>query len=122
MVKTAAAVKSAAPVKRPPPVQAKPNPGAAAVSNLESLPIILTLDEVAGLYRLSARTVRNAIQAGTFRPRYWDKYPYRWRRDDVVADLNRQRDDKRRAHGFASTRSRQARAKLKQDNQTRPAR
>ena len=80
-------------------------PKAAAISDLSSLPVILTLKEIAGIYRLSALTIRRALQAGTFKPRPWDRYPYRWRREDIVADLKTPRTEKpRRPHGFSATR------------------
>jgi hypothetical protein len=76
---------------------------AVAVTNLESLPLILTLKELALIYRVSMSTIRRGLQNGTFRPRPFEKYPYRWKRDDVAADLRRPRDEQpRRAHGFAS--------------------
>lgn len=74
---------------------------AVAVTNLESLPLILTLKELALIYRVSMSTIRRGLQDGTFRPRPFDKYPYRWKRDDVAADLHRPREERRRAHGFA---------------------
>ena len=101
--------KTAAPVKVGRPVAAKV--AAAAVTNLDALPAILTLEEISGIYRLAIPTIRRALQTGTFRPKYWDKYPYRWRREDVLADLKKPREEKRRAHGFASVR-RQARASI----------
>lgn len=122
MKKTAAAVKVARPGKNK-PTAAKVRPTAAtvdvtvdvdAITNLESLPVILTLPEISGIYRLSIPTIRKMLQAGTFRPRQFDKYPYRWRRADVITDLARRRDEKRRAHGFAARR-RQARATLDSD-------
>jgi len=75
-----------------------------AVTNLETLPLILTLKDLASIYRVSMSTIRRGLQNGTFRPRPVDKYPYRWKRDDVAADLKRPRDEHpRRAHGFART-------------------
>jgi hypothetical protein len=81
---------------------------------LETLPVILTLDELAPIYRLSQSTIRRQLQQGTFAPRPWDKYPYRWRRDDVLADLKRVRPPQpRRPHGFAAVgKPRPARATL----------
>jgi hypothetical protein len=84
-------------------VKVKPSPVVPA-SDLDALPVILTLDELAPIYRLSPATIRSQLQRGTFAPRPWDKYPYRWRRDDVLADLKRVRPTQpRRPHGFAST-------------------
>jgi hypothetical protein len=83
-------------------VKVKPSPVVPA-SDLDALPVILTLDELAPIYRLSPATIRSQLQRGTFAPRPWDKYPYRWRRDDVLADLKRVRPTQpRRPHGFAS--------------------
>jgi len=80
----------------------KPSP--LPVSDLDALPVILTLNELAPIYRLSQSTIRRQVQQGTFAPRPWDKYPYRWRREDVLADLKRPRAEKpRRPHGFAAT-------------------
>lgn len=77
------------------------------VSDLDTLPIIMTMEELAPLYRLSASTIRRQVQQGTFSPRPWEKYPYRWRREDVIADLKRGRPERpRRPHGFATTRLR----------------
>lgn len=79
-------------------------PSTLPVSDLDALPVILTLNELAPIYRLSQSTIRRQVQQGTFAPRPWDKYPYRWRREDVLADLKRPRAEKpRRPHGFAAT-------------------
>jgi hypothetical protein len=80
-----------------------------AATSLEALPLILTLKEIAAVYRLSPSTIRRGLQNGTFRPRPWDHYPYRWTREDVAADLKRRREEHtRRAHGFAATRAKRA--------------
>jgi hypothetical protein len=71
---------------------------------LQRLPVIMTLTELAALYRLSPSTVRSQVQRGTFAPRPFAQYPYRWRRDDVIADLKRDRPERRRPHGFATPR------------------
>src|SRR5262252_7863597 len=76
---------------------------ALAFTNLDQLPLILTLSEMAAVYRISEKTIRRGLQAGTFSPRPFDKYPYRWKREDVIADLARPREERRRAHGFART-------------------
>jgi hypothetical protein len=79
-------------------------PSTLPISDLDALPVILTLNELAPIYRLSQSTIRRQVQQGTFAPRPWDKYPYRWRREDVLADLKRPRPDRpRRPHGFAAT-------------------
>ena len=75
----------------------------AGVSDLSLLPALLTISEVAAVYRISVATIRRGLQNGTFHPRPWDKYPYRWRREDVLADLDRPRAEQpRRPHGFAA--------------------
>ena len=88
-------------------------PPATAIIELASLPVVLRLQEMAALYRLSPVTIRKGVQSGTFSPRPWETYPYRWRRDDVLADLKRPRPARHRSpHGFASTRRRQVKATL----------
>lgn len=92
----------------------------AAISDLSALPLVLTINEIAAIYRISLSTIRKGVQAGTFLPRPWDRYPYRWRREDVQADLLKKRDEKpRRPHGFASPRrpARAAKATLTTTNQ-----
>lgn len=80
----------------------KPSP--LAVSDLDALPVILTLKELAMIYRLSQSTIRRQVQQGIFRPMPWDKYPYRWRKEEIIADLKRPRPARpRRLHGFAAT-------------------
>jgi hypothetical protein len=74
------------------------------VTNVASLPVILTLKEMSGVYRISELTIRRSLQANTFRPLPFEKYPYRWLRDDVVRDLQTRRPKlKTRRHGFAAT-------------------
>ena len=68
------------------------------------LPIVLRLNDVAKLVRLSPATIRRGLQAGTFRPQPFGKYPYRWHRDEVLAHLRRRPDTRRRRHGFARKR------------------
>jgi hypothetical protein len=79
------------------------HPTVVPASDLNALPLILTIDELAPIYRLSPATIRSQVQRGTFAPRPWDRYPYRWRREDVLADLKRPRPEQpRRQHGFAA--------------------
>ena len=87
----------------------KPTPAKAAILDLRELPVILTLPEIAAVYRISPLTIRRGLQQNTFRPLPFDKYPYRWLREDVVRDLQTRRTkQKTRRHGFAA-------AKLKRD-------
>lgn len=73
------------------------------VTDVSTLPVILTLPEIAAVYRLSPLTIRRSLQANTFRPLPFEKYPYRWLRDDVVRDLQTRRPKlKVRRHGFAA--------------------
>jgi len=91
-----------------------------AVTDLAAFPVILTLNEIAAIYRISVSTIRRGLQKGTFSPRPWDRYPYRWRRDDIVADLKRPRPEQpHKPHGFATTRRRPAKAKLEPQKSTR---
>lgn len=100
-------------MKTPPPV-----------SDLSALPLILTIREIAAVYRVSLSTVRRGVQNGTFRPRPWDKYPYRWRREDIEADIIVGRGElPHRAHGFAARATRRpAKAAIPPTSSTRRAR
>jgi hypothetical protein len=72
---------------------------------VQRLPVIMTIKELAALYRVSPFTIRRQVQQGTFLPRPFDIYPYRWRRADVLADIKRDRPEQpKRPHGFAATR------------------
>lgn len=78
----------------------------APVTDLATLPLILTLPEIAAVYRVSAATIRRGLQSDTFRPLPFEKYPYRWRRDDVKRDLEMVRPKlKSRRHGFAAAKA-----------------
>ena len=93
-----------------------------SVTDLVSLPLILTLTEMAALYRIGVSTLRRGVQNGTFSPRPWDRYPYRWRREDVLADMRRARPERpHQPHGFAATRRRQAKAPLDSPRSKRSA-
>ena len=78
----------------------------APVTDISSLPVILTLPEIAAVYRLSPLTIRRGLQENTFKPLPFDKYPYRWLRDDVIRDLQTRRTKlKTRRHGFAAAKA-----------------
>jgi hypothetical protein len=80
-----------------------------AVCLRRQLPVILTLSEMAAVYRISPLTIRRGLQTNGFRPLPFEKYPYRWLRDDVIRDLQtRHVKLKSRRHGFAA-------AKLKRE-------
>lgn len=80
------------------------DPTPAPVTDLKALPLILTVEEVGAIYRLNPGTIKNMARAGTFRPMPFEKYPYRWLREDVARDLTRKRELRKRAHGFAAKR------------------
>ena len=83
------------------------------VTDLTSLPLLLTLSEIAAIYRVSIPTIRRGLKNGTFSPRPFEDYPYRWRREDVEADLKRPRQERpHKLHGFAVTRARPKKATL----------
>lgn len=87
----------------------KPTPAKAVIVDLKQLPVILTLSEIAAVYRVSPLTIRRGLQTNAFRPLPFEKYPYRWLRDDVVRDLQtRHVKLKSRRHGFAATKAKQA--------------
>ena len=73
------------------------------VTDLSTLPVILTLKEMSAIYRISTLTIRRGLSVNTFRPLPFEKYPYRWRRADVLRDLDERRPKLRtRRHGFAA--------------------
>ena len=63
----------------------------APVVDLSTLPVVCTIDEIAGVYRMGVSTIRRDLQAEVFRPLPFGRYPYRWRRDDVIRDLSNRR-------------------------------
>jgi hypothetical protein len=80
---------------------------APSITNLETLRIFVDLETVADIYHLSVKTLRRKCSEGSFYPPPARKYPYLWRRDDILRDING--PTKRlvkRAHGFASTKAR----------------
>ena len=78
----------------------------APVTDLKALPVILTLSELAAVYRVSVPTIRRGLQQNTFRPIPYEKYPYRWLREDVIRDLQtRHVKLKTRRHGFAAAKA-----------------
>lgn len=85
--------------------------------------MILTINEIAAIYRISLSTIRRGLQNGTFSPRPFDDYPYRWRREDIAADLKRPRVERpHKPHGFATTKARRpAKATLERAQSTHTA-
>jgi Helix-turn-helix domain len=85
----------------------------APVVNLATLPVLLKLTDMAAVYRISERTIRRLVERNEFHPIPYEKYPYRWRRDDVIRDLNGPSRKLRTApHGFAKARQVDAGAEL----------
>jgi len=77
------------------------------ITDLGKLPVILTMAEMSGLYRISKRTIQRQLQTDEFQPLPYAKYPYRWRKEDVIRDLQTRRvQQKMRRHGFATTKAR----------------
>lgn len=76
------------------------------VLDVKTLPVIVTLQEIANFYRVSPLTIRRGLQANSFRPLPFDKYPYRWLREDIERDLQTRRTKlKTRRHGFAAAKA-----------------
>jgi len=91
------------------------------VTDLALVPLVLTIHEIAGIYRVSVGTIRRGLQSGTFSPPPWKTYPYRWRREDVIADLSRARDPRpHKPHGFAATRARRPQKATLEPRRTNP--
>lgn len=57
------------------------------------MPLILTIEEVAALYRTAASTIRRLVRANEFEPPPFAVSPYRWRRADIERDIE-QRDSR----------------------------
>jgi len=83
-----------------------PPPTRARFASLDDAPVVLTLDELAQIYRCSPHTIRRRLEAGTFTPAPIKRRPYRWRKDDVIDDLDRLADEA--ARSSSSSRRRRA--------------
>jgi predicted DNA-binding transcriptional regulator AlpA len=57
--------------------------------DLDDAPIMLTLEEVAAIYRMGMSTIRKRMALRTFTPAPYSLRPLRWRKVDVEADLIR---------------------------------
>lgn len=49
---------------------------------------VLIASEIAAIYRRAVGGVKKACQEHTFTPQPWKKSPWRWRRADVLRDLD----------------------------------
>lgn len=56
---------------------------------LEHLPVVLRIDDLARIYRRGVETIRRELRQGIFRPLPFELHPYRWRRVDVIDDIER---------------------------------
>jgi predicted DNA-binding transcriptional regulator AlpA len=56
-------------------------------TNPASWPTVMRLDEVAAVFRLSPDTIRNKAIRGDFRPAPLKGKPLRWRRSDVLREV-----------------------------------
>jgi hypothetical protein len=61
--------------------------GEAQFRTLDDLPVTLTLYDVCAVYRRARSTILRDVRLGLFLPAPFDKRPYRWRKEDVEADL-----------------------------------
>jgi hypothetical protein len=52
-----------------------------------SWPVVLTAEQVAAIYQRSVGGVKKKCQEHTFVPAPYQKQPYRWRKADVVRDV-----------------------------------
>lgn len=79
-------------------------PSAPSTIDVEKLPptSLLLLPEVAGLYRMSERTLQGKVSRHEFFPQPFLQYPYRWRAGDCAKDLRLKRELKHKKHGFAA--------------------
>ena len=80
------------------------------VAELAQLPVFVRLPQVASIYGLHPKTLQRKCAEGSFYPPPALKYPYRWRRDDLVRDITGRATKRalpKRAHGFAAVKARQ---------------
>jgi hypothetical protein len=84
------------------------------LAQVRGVDVLLTLDDVAAIFRQSPSTIRGYLQKGLFSPLPVLKYPYRWRKADVEHALKTRAHDTRHAnHGFAAKKGRPAKAVLR---------
>ena len=60
---------------------------AGPICDFALVPVVLTIVDVSRIYRLTVTTIYKQIRAGVFVPAPWARSPYRWRREDILADL-----------------------------------
>jgi hypothetical protein len=84
--------------------------------SLDDAPVVLLIEEIASIYRKRVSTIRKDCGDGTFRPAPFATRPYRWLKDDVVADIARraavtQEEMRKREKKFIARPKRRRRAK-----------
>jgi len=57
------------------------------ITDLSHLPVLLTIEEMATIYRMAKSTIRRNLQLRKFRVEPYSGPPYRWLRSDVERDL-----------------------------------
>jgi hypothetical protein len=67
-------------------------------AELEHLPVVLTIPDLARIYRRGVETIRRECRLGIFRPLPFDVRPYRWRRVDILDDVVRRPAESIRRH------------------------
>lgn len=60
-------------------------------------PVVLTASQVAAIYQRPVGGIKKAVQQGRFLPVPFKKQPYRWRRADVLRDVEGARGLRRSA-------------------------
>jgi hypothetical protein len=81
------------------PAVSRPTYSVPTYTNVHGLEPLLSINDLVLIYGKSEGTIRRDLQLGTFHPEPWDKYPYRWRRSDIQADLDTRRRLPKRPHG-----------------------
>jgi len=76
------------------------------ITDLSQLPLVLTIDEIARIYRRAKSTIRRNIQLQRMCPEPYDGPPYRWLRAHVERDLQRRARPTRRQRTQPSARAR----------------
>lgn len=71
----------------------------AEVIDLLTMPVVMKISDMVLVYRNSESRIRSEVKRGICRPMPFAYRPLRWRRSDVIADLeSRQEDQSRSIH------------------------
>jgi hypothetical protein len=61
----------------------------APVVTFDTLPLVMTVEDILAVYRIGYSTLRKQLANSTFEPRPFARDPYRWLKRDVQRHLER---------------------------------